>query len=651
MKKSLHWVFAYLGWKSLPVILLALSPFLAFTQKKVPPNIVIIFADDLGYGDLGCYGAEGYATPNLDRLAASGMRFTDFYASEAVCSASRSSLLTGCYSERIGVQGALSPGSKTGLNPGEVTIAEMLKERKYASAIFGKWHLGSEKMFLPLQQGFDEYFGLPYSNDMWPVGYDGQPSKDLKKNYPTLYLYEDNKPVRAVKTLEDQAELTTLYTERAVRFIREHRRKPFFLYLAHSMVHVPLGVSDKFKGKTERGMFGDVMEEVDWSVGEVIRALEENGLMDHTVILFTSDNGPWLNYGNYAGSAGPLREGKGTAFDGGVREPCIFYMKDVIPGGSVSTEMMTTMDVLPTLAAITGCSLPENEIDGKNFLPYLSGEQQQGPRDEFWYYYTGELRAIRKGRWKLVFPHYSVSYQGVEPGHDGYPGKYNYITTGLELYDLQEDAGETTDVSVDHPDIVMEMVDMANNARDELGDRLTGIKGSGNRPGRVYAGKQVTVHHEAVGKQVELNVLPSPRYAGDGPATLVDGKKGSMDFHDDHWLGFLGQDVEIIVDMGKAVSVKKFSCSFLENQGAWIFLPSEVTFLTSVDGKEYREQNSFQEELKERDKSTVKEYETLVKGEPSRYYKVVFRNAGPCPDWHPGKGQDSWVFLDEVMIK
>ncbi|MGD8362151.1 MAG: sulfatase-like hydrolase/transferase, partial [Gemmatimonadota bacterium] len=271
--------------------------------------------DDMGYGDVGSYGAQGYTTPHLDRLAAEGTRFTDFYASQAVCSASRASLLTGCYAERVSILGALSPRSAVGLNPEEETLAEILKARGYATGIFGKWHLGDQPQFLPLQHGFDEYLGLPYSNDMWPVEYDGTRLEEGgKSHYPPLPLLRGNAVAEYVEDLQDQDRLTTLYTEAALAFIEAHRGEPFFLYLAHSMPHVPLGVSERFRGRSEQGMFGDVMEEIDWSVGQLLETLDRFGLKEDTVVIFTSDNGPWLNFGNHAGSAGPLREGKGTAF-------------------------------------------------------------------------------------------------------------------------------------------------------------------------------------------------------------------------------------------------------------------------------------------------------------------------------------------------
>jgi arylsulfatase len=279
----------------------------------------LIFLDDMGNGDLGVTGALQYQTPAIDKMASEGMRFTNFLNAQGVCSASRAGLLTGCYPNRIGIHGAFSPNSKVGINPAEMTMAELFKQKGYATAIVGKWHLGDAKEFLPLQHGFDEYFGIPYSNDMWPVDYAGNPATDWRKDrYPPLFILEGNEKKIPVNSLEDQAQLTRLYTERAVDFIKRKKDKPFFLYLPHSMTHVPINASAKFKGKSKQGLYGDVMMEIDWSVGEILKAVKAYGIEKNTMVIFTSDNGPWLNFGNHAGSTGGLREGKGTSFEGGV---------------------------------------------------------------------------------------------------------------------------------------------------------------------------------------------------------------------------------------------------------------------------------------------------------------------------------------------
>lgn len=453
-------------------------------QEK--PNIVIIFMDDMGYGDLESYGGMQYLTPNTNKMAAEGMRFTHFYAAQAVCSASRAALLTGCYPNRVGIYGALAPWSPIALHPEEETIAEILKASGYRTGMVGKWHLGDEEPYLPLQHGFDEYLGLPYSNDMWPVDYDGKPITDKSNNrirYPTLPLIDGNKAVHEIKSLEDQALLTSRYTTRACDFIRKNKKHPFFLYMAHSMPHVPLAVSGKFRGKSKDGLFGDVMMELDWSVGEVLRTLGEVKLNEKTLVILTSDNGPWRNYGNHAGSTGGLREGKGTSFEGGQREPCIMRWKGKIPAGTVCNELSSTIDLLPTLAAICGASLPANKIDGVDISSLMMQERDAHPRDHFLYYYQkNSLEAVRKGPWKLVFPHSHRTYMKNPPGYDGWPGAQPIDSTGLALYNLRTDPGESLDVQNEFPKVVKELQALADQYREELGDDLTGHEGSQRRP-------------------------------------------------------------------------------------------------------------------------------------------------------------------------
>jgi arylsulfatase len=442
------------------------------------PNVVLILADDLGYGDLGCYGAADIATPNLDRMAAEGARFTSYCVPQAVCSASRASLLTGCYPNRVSVLHALMPWAENGLAPEEETIAELLREKGYVCGAFGKWHLGHHPEFLPLRHGFDEYFGLPYSNDMWPVGFDGRPagSEDAKSRYPVLPLIEGNDKVGEVRIPADQDRLTELYTARAVRFIARHRDRPFFLYVPHSMPHVPLGVSAEFRGRSRRGPYGDVIMEIDASVGRILAALKDHGLDRRTLVLFLSDNGPWLNFGDHAGSAGPLREGKGTEWEGGVRVPFVVRWPGRIRPGLVCRDLAASMDILPTVAAAAGARLPGREIDGLDLLPLLRGVRGSSPRNELYYYYGTELHAVRSGRWKLHVPHAYPSYEGMVPGRDGFPGETVRRETGYALYDLEEDVGERNDLSSERPDVVARLMSVAERAREDLGD--------GSRPGR-----------------------------------------------------------------------------------------------------------------------------------------------------------------------
>lgn len=470
------------------VVLLGLLSTSACAQIRKVPNVVLILADDMGYGDLNCYGSTGYTTPNLDKLAAGGIRFTNFYVSQAVCSASRAALLTGCYSNRVGIAGALNPSSVVGLNPQEETIAEVLKKRGYKSAIFGKWHLGFQPQFLPLQQGFDEYFGLPYSNDMWGYGINGE-HKNPK--YRPLRLIDGNEEGKEIVTMDDQAQLTTRYTERAVSFINKHKKEPFFLYVPNSMPHVPIAASDKFKGKSEQGRYGDVMMEIDWSVGQIMEALSKNGLTENTLVIFTSDNGPWLNFGNHAGSAGGLREGKGSSWEGGQRVPCIMNWPGHIPGGLICNKIASTIDILPTLANIANAPLPERKIDGVNILPLMTGEPNANPREVFLYYFKANcLEGVRKNQWKLVLPHQSRTYEGFAPGKDGIGGNTASVQVETALYDLRRDPGERYDVKDQNPDIVADLMKIAEEARLDLGDGILNVKGANVRePGRVEGQK------------------------------------------------------------------------------------------------------------------------------------------------------------------
>ena len=440
------------------------------------PNVIIVYADDLGYADIGSFSTRKDAarprTPNLDRMAAEGVRLTNFYAAQAVCSASRMALLTGAYPNRVGIQGALNHTATYGINPDETTIAEVLKSRGYATAIYGKWHLGHQQPFLPRKHGFDEYFGLPYSNDMWPR------HPQQKDFYPDLPLIEND---AVVKLDPDQSQLTTWYTEHAVSFIERNREKPFFLYVPHAMPHVPLFVSDKFKGKTG-SLYADVISEIDWSVGQILDALKRTGLDDQTLVIFTSDNGPWLSYGNHAGSPGPFREGKGTTFEGGVRVPFVARWPGHIPKGQVAKLPAMNIDVLPTLAVLAGATVSsERPIDGRNLWPVMSGERgATAPHEVLYFYWGAELHAVRSGNWKLHLPH---PYQSLEvAGSDGIPGKYVRKEIELSLFDLEKDPAESTNVSAANPEIVKRLMEYVERAREDLGDSLTKRVGKNVRP-------------------------------------------------------------------------------------------------------------------------------------------------------------------------
>jgi arylsulfatase A len=457
------------------VVILAGADYRAAGAER-PPNFVIILADDLGYADVGCFGARGWKTPHLDRLAKEGMRFTDFYVAQPVCSASRAALLTGCYPNRIGILGALGPQSKHGISAREQTIAQVLKPRGYATAIYGKWHLGHHAPFLPTRHGFDDYLGLPYSNDMGPL-------HPTIKTFPKLPLFEKDK---VIEYNPDLARLTTRYTERAVRFIARNKDRPFFLYVPHTMPHVPLAVSARFKGKSKQGLYGDVVMEIDWSVGQILAALKKHGLDRRTLVVFTSDNGPWLAYGDHAGSARPLRQGKMTTFEGGVREPCIMRWPGKIAAGRVCREPVMTIDLLPTLARLARAKLPAHKIDGKDIWPLLAGKRgAKSPHEALFFYWNQELQAVRSGRWKLHFPHTYRTPEG-KPGSGGKPARVVTRKIGLSLYDLEKDIGETTNVADKHPDVVKRLKKLADRMRQDLGDSATKQKGKGVRPpGRI----------------------------------------------------------------------------------------------------------------------------------------------------------------------
>lgn len=457
------------------IVLASISP----PVFSASPNVVIIFADDLGYGDLGSYGQKKWKTPHLDQLARDGVRFTDFYVAQAVCSASRAALLTGCYPNRIGIQGALGPSARHGINSREMLISEMLKSKGYATACFGKWHLGHHPQFLPTQHGFDEYYGLPYSNDMWP----NHPTS----KFPDLPLIEGG---TTIEVNPDQRKLTTQYTTRAIDFITRNKARSFFLYLPHAMPHVPLFVSEKHQGKSGAGLYGDVIEEIDWSVGQIRATLKQQGLADNTLVMFISDNGPWLSYGNHAGSAGPFREGKGTTFEGGVRVPFLAAWPGVIPPGTVCKEPAMTIDVLPTIAEFTSAKLGPLPIDGKSIRSLLEGKTDaKSPHEALYFYWGLELQAIRSGPWKMHLPH---TYNKPTPGADGKPGKQTGMKIDRSLYNLEKDVAEGHDVLAENPDVVARLEKLAQQTRQVLGDSSTKTPGEGIRPaGQIPAVKQV----------------------------------------------------------------------------------------------------------------------------------------------------------------
>ena len=438
--------------------------------------MILIVTDDQGWADLGCYGSRDIATPNLDRLAREGVRCTDFYVSQPVCSASRASILTGCYAGRVGIAGALAPSAQHGIAARETTLAEVCASRGYATGAAGKWHLGHLPQFLPTRNGFESWFGVPYSHDMWPFHPEGP------KEWPALPWMRGES---VVAYNGDPGELTHRCSETALAFVRARAadRRPFFFYLAHPQPHVPLGTSPSFRGRSKYGPYGDVIEEIDFETGRLLDLLDATGLARDTLVVFTSDNGPWTPYGDHAGSVGPLRESKGTVFEGGVRVPFLARWPGRIPAGTVSREPAMTIDLLPTIASWIAAPLPALPIDGRDICAQLeSRPHDDSPRALFFYNESNELQALRFGRWKLHFPHSYRFTDEMERATGGRPATYPVRQLPLSLFDLERDLGERRDVSAEHPVVVAQLQALANAMRSELGDSLTGVKGAANRP-------------------------------------------------------------------------------------------------------------------------------------------------------------------------
>ncbi|MBD3673090.1 MAG: sulfatase [Planctomycetaceae bacterium] len=428
------------------LLLLTSSPLVA-----APPNFILIFCDDLGYGDIGCFGSEKHRTPNIDRLAAEGMKLTSFYSTCGVCTPSRSSLMTACYPRRVNMhesarkEWVLFPLARKGLNPKETTIAEVLKTKGYATACIGKWHLGDQKPFLPTEQGFDKYFGIPYSNDMG--------SQQRKQNPPL--------PLLAGKTVieapVDQNTITQRYTEQAVNFITENKDRPFFIYLPHTMPHNPVHASDRFRGKSANGGYGDSVEEIDWSTGEILKTLQKLNLDEQTLILFTSDNGAASRWG---GSNKPLSGFKGSTMEGGMRVPCVVRWPGRIPAGSSFDQTVSTIDLLPTFAEFADAKAPpKSHIDGISIADILTGQSKATPHDAYYYYFRDALQAVRSGPWKLHLA------RTVKPRNK--PAR----VVPAKLYNLEDDIAESNNVIDDHPDVVKKLEELADVAREKYGDQ------------------------------------------------------------------------------------------------------------------------------------------------------------------------------------
>lgn len=426
------------------------------------PNIVLIFTDDQGFSDLGVFGATKFETPEIDRMAAQGMKFTDFYVCASVCTPSRAALLTGSYPPRVSLPGVLFPNNNHGLHPDEVTIADLLKEEGYATAIIGKWHLGHHPELLPTRQGFDYYWGTPYSNDMWidpraPLADDvilrdgvteewireGEPDERRRKNDVPLMINEE-----VVEYPVDQRELTKRTTEEAIAFMEEHQNEPFFLYIPHAMPHIPLFTTEEFEGRSDYSPYGDVIEELDWSTGRILDTLEELGLEEDTLVIYTTDNGPWDLDGNRGGFADPLRAAKFSTYEGGFRVPTVMRWPGRIPAGEIQSEVGATIDLLPTFAYLAGAELPDDRvIDGKNIWPLMSGDPDaRSPHEAFYYYRGNELQAVRVGHWK-----YRQAGDGPE-----------------ELYNLAIDLGESNNLATTYPDVAQRLRERIEQFDEDL---------------------------------------------------------------------------------------------------------------------------------------------------------------------------------------
>jgi arylsulfatase A len=425
----------------LSTVLLAAALNVSAQKKSDKPNIVVILADDLGYGDIGTFGATDIRTPNIDNLATKGLKLTSFYSTSPVCSPTRAALITGRYPRRLGIDHVFFPESFTGIPAEEVTIAEALKGNGYQTAIFGKWHVGHHRQFLPLQNGFDEYYGIPYSNDMQGVVY-------LRGN-----------DVDSIKV--NQKYITKTYTNEAVKFIDKNKDKPFFLYVTHNMPHVPLYASPEFEGKSKRGLYGDVIEEIDWSVGEVVKALKKNGLEEKTLVVFTSDNGPWIIFDVEGGSAGPLRQGKGTTFEGGQRVPTVAYWPGKIKAGTVYEDLASQLDLYPTIISLTGSQKTQTKkpLDGEDLSPVLFGTGERKGQ-EFAYYSNGIIEAFRKGDWKIRLPQSDVKLSGftIVPATD------------TLLFNLKTDIGEKDNLLKSSPEKAKELLAALTAYKAKIGD-------------------------------------------------------------------------------------------------------------------------------------------------------------------------------------
>jgi arylsulfatase A len=435
------------------------------------PNLVIILVDDMGYGDIGPFGSTLNRTPACDRLAKEGMKLTSFYCAP-VCTPSRAQMLTGCYAKRVSLPVVIFPAAKIGLSAKEHTIAQLLKDQGYATQCIGKWHVGDQPQFLPTHRGFDHYLGFPYSNDMGGE-WDGSPDTPPNKRRPPMPLVRDGRVIDTMNGAK-QDRIEQIYTDEAVKFIRDHKDGPFFLYLAHTAVHVPLHPGAAFRGKSKNGTYGDWVEEVDASTARVVDTVRELNLSENTLVLFTSDNGPWLTQGRNGGTAGPLRGGKGGTYEGGMREPTIAWWPGHIAAGTTSDAVAGELDVLPTFVKLAGGAVPaDRKIDGVDILPLLLGQTKESPRGVQYYFDANQLQAVREGPWKMAI---APQRERNRPAGQPQPASKGPFP---KLYNLDKDIGETTDVAAEHPDVIARLRKFVDDMDKDLG--IKG-KGPGVRP-------------------------------------------------------------------------------------------------------------------------------------------------------------------------
>lgn len=584
-------------------------------SEPSPPNIILFFCDDLGYGDLGNYGHPTIRTPNLDRMAAQGVKFTSFYSGSPACTASRYALLTGRYPVRSGFPWVLVPNSSRGIHPKEWTIAEGLKEAGYATGIFGKWHLGNTKHeFLPLQNGFDEYLGLPYSNDMLPP------------RWGEIPLMEGND---TLEVSPDQSLLTKRYTERAIEFIQKNKEAPFFVYMPYAMPHLPLHPGADFAGKSKRGRYGDVVEEIDWSVGEVWKTIEAMGLSENTLLVFTSDNGPWIIKNEKGGSSGLLRDGKGSTWEGGMRVPGIAVWKNKIKAQTVCNQRASTLDLYHSFLKIAGQELPKHIVDGEDISDWLSGKLEPNDLRKTAYFYYGPktLHAVRKGAWKL---HVKTSSQ---TGKDYFDGKLPL------LFNVETDPSEQYELSEKHPEIVADLMKEIDKHQQTIVDNPNFYKKD-----REHA----EINHLGIGKKVTFATPLVAAYKY--PQALTDGSKENPDYFK-YLPGVQQNDFEFVVDLESIQEIENIEVGFLQVVNNWIFLPEYVQISISKNGRQWKDLEEQDHEIALTEVSASKYFSQKFEKQKAQFIKVFAKNIETCPGWHPFAGKGAWVFADEVIVR